>query len=266
MAMIDYFDGDVTKTQLGDRRISQPVTGKVVSLYHKDFPQKVGITIPIIDNEDSEIRWAHMISPYVGKNHGFLCKPEMNDQVLVTFLDGKIESPIIIGSISRSDDKFMKQNSNEENTIKMMKFRNGSYLKIEEGKQEEGEEDIITIATAKDLHQMIWDNNRKKITIQDKEQKCLLELETQQGQIKVNAEKKLTITVGDSIKVTMNGETGTISIDAQKYKLKAVKGIHLESDGKAKLMSKQTSVEGSSSLVCASSGMYTVDAPSSNYK
>lgn len=266
MAITDYLKEENTKTELGDRRVSQPMSAKVVKLYHKDFPQKVGITIPMLDEENSEIRWADMVTPYMGKKHGYFCKPEINEQVLVAFLDGKMESPLILGSIARSDDSFMKQNSNEENTIKKFQFRNGSYLKVEEGKNEEGEEDKITIATAKDQHQMILDNAGKKIVIQDKEKNCMIELSTEQGNIKIKAEKKLTITVGDSIKVDMNGESGAVNIEAQKFQVKAGKGIHLESDGKAKLMGNQTAVEGSSSLVNQTSGMFTVDAPSSNFK
>lgn len=266
MAIMDFFKDESSKTELGDRRVSQPVSAKVVSLYHKDFPQKVGITIPILDDENSEIRWADMVTPYMGKKHGSLCKPEINDQVLIGFLDGKMETPLILGSIARSDDNFMKQNVNEENTIKKYQFRNGSYFKVEEGKNEEGEEDKITVSTAQDLHQMIWDNANKKITIKDKEQNCLVEMATEQGKIKIKAEKRLTITVGDNIKVDMNGETGAITIEAQKYKLKAGKGLELESDGKAKVSGKQTIIEGSSSLSSQSSGMYTIDAPSSNFK
>ena len=125
--------------------------------------------------------------------------------------------------------------------------------------EEEGAKDTITVSTAQDAHTMVFDNEKKLISIMDKEKNCSVEMATEEGNIKINAKSKITITVGDTIKVIMNGENGTVSIDCDKLQVKASKNAKIEADGNAKVSGKQVTVEASSALKLSSGGMVAVE-------
>lgn len=263
MALFDIFDEisekQVMKTELGDERIFGAVVGVVAENYTEDMPGRICVTIPVRDENANQLKWAKVAAPYMGTGGGSYFLPEQGDQVILVFEDGNIEKPYVIGSIAKDYDKFLKNSATPKNQIKQLQTRNGSRLSFWDDEEEEGNRDRITLSTAKDAHQMILDNEKKKISIMDKEKNCTVELETEQGKLSIHAQKKLQITVGDSITVTMNGENGSIKIDAQKLSVEAGKGIRLETDGNARISGKQTTFEGASSLKLSSSGMVLVE-------
>ncbi len=262
MSVFDIFDEisekQVTKTQLGEERIFGGVVGIVASNYEKEMPGRICVTIPVRDENANQLKWARVAAPYTGKEWGQYFLPEENDQVLLLFEDGNIEKPYIVGCIPKDNDKFLKKSVDEKNKIKQIMTRHGSRITFEDD-EEEGDKDKITVSTAKDSHQMVMDNEKKQILVQDKEGNCKLQMGTEKGEISIHAAKKLTITVGDSITITMNGDSGAVKIDAKKVEVQASNKLTLKSDGNAKLAGQQTIVEGSSSVKNQSSGMMTIE-------
>lgn len=262
MSVFDIFDEisgkQVTKTQLGEERIFGGVVGIVASNYEKEMPGRICVNIPVRDENANQLKWAKVAAPYTGREWGQYFLPEENDQVLLLFEDGNIEKPYIVGCIPKDNDKFLKKSVDEKNKIKQIMTRHGSRITFEDD-EEEGDKDKITVSTAKDSHQMVMDNGKKQILMQDKEGNCKIEMGTEKGEISIHAAKKLTVTVGDSITVTMNGDSGTVKIDAKKVEVQASDKLSLSCDGNAKLSGQQTIVEGSSSVKNQSSGMMTIE-------
>ena len=128
----------------------------------------------------------------------------MGDQILLIFEDGNIEKPYVIGCIPKDKDKFLKNTANEHNQIKQLQTRNGSRISFWDDENEDGAKDKITIATAQEEHHIDIDNEADKIAVYDKEKHCLVEMNTGEGVMKVHAQQRLEITVGDTIKVMMN--------------------------------------------------------------
>jgi uncharacterized protein involved in type VI secretion and phage assembly len=263
MALFDIFDAvsekQVTKTEFGDERIYGAVVGIVAENYTQEMPGRLCVTIPVRDTDANNLKWAKMAMSYMGPGWGTYFLPEKGDQVLLIFEDGNIEKPFVIGCIPKDKDKFLKKSANENNQIKQIQTRNGSKITFWDDTDESGEKDKITIATSNDEHHIDIDDDADKIAIYDKEKNCLIELETAKGKINVHAEKKMEITVGDSIKIIMNGESGKISVEAKKLNVSTSGGINYETDGNFKMSGRQVTTEGTTLIKNSSSGMLSLE-------
>ncbi len=262
MALFDIIDSvtekQVTKTEFGDERIYGTVVGIVAENYTQEMPGRLCVTVPVRDTDVNQLKWAKMVMPYIGGGWGSYFLPEKGDQVLLIFEDGSIEKPYVIGCIPRDKDKFLRKSANEHNQIKQLQTRNGSRITFWDDENEDGAKDKITIATAQDEHHIDIDNELDKISIYDKEKKCLVEMSTDQGVIRIHAEQKLELTVGDTIKVVMNGDSGKIKVETDDLSVHASKKVKLEADGNIKISGRQVSTEATSMLKSESSGMLSL--------
>lgn len=262
MAIFDIIDEisekQIMKTETGEERIFGVVVGLVAENYDKDMPGRVCVTIPVRDKEANVLKWAKMVPPYSGSKWGQYFLPEKGDQVLLAFEYGQIEKPYVIGSVPKDQDSFLTKSADESNQVKKIVTRNGNEIAFEDNKEGEGKKDKISISTPGKAHTVVLDNENKKITVMDKESNCKLEMKTENGQINLIAAKKITIEVGDTIKIIMNGENGTVQVKADKILAEASKKLECKSDGNAKFSGQQTVIEASSSLKNSSNGMVTV--------
>ncbi|MCI9384832.1 MAG: phage baseplate assembly protein V [Lachnospiraceae bacterium] len=262
MALFDVLDTvsgkQMTKTEYGDERIYGIAVGIVAENYTQEMPGRLCVTVPVRDTDANRLKWAKVAMPYIGAGWGMYFLPEKGDQVLLVFEDGNIEKPYVIGCIPRDKDKFLKKSANEKNQTKQIQTRNGSRISFWDDESEEGAKDKITVATAQDEHHIDIDNETDKIAIYDKEKHCLVEMETQRGSITIHAEQRLEITVGDSIKLVLNGESGKMSIEASRISVQASSSVKTEADGAVKISGRQVSVEATSLLKNESSGMLSL--------
>lgn len=262
MALFDIIDSvsekQVTKTEFGDERIYGVIVGIVAENYTQEMPGRLCVMIPVRDTDANQLKWAKMAMPYIGAKWGTYFLPEKGDQVLLVFEDGNIEKPFVIGCIPKDNDKFLKKSANEQNQIKQIQTRNGSRISFSDDENEDGGKDKITIATAQDEHHIDIDNEADKISIYDKEKKCLVEMGTEQGSMKIHAQQRLELTIGDTIKIVMNGESGKIKVETDSLNVSSSKKITLESDGNFSISGRQVSVEATSMLKNESSGMLSL--------
>lgn len=262
MALFDIIgsvtEKQITKTEFGDERIYGTIVGIVAENYTQEMPGRLCVTIPVRDADANQLKWAKMAMPYMGAGWGTYFLPEKGDQVLLVFEDGNIEKPYVIGCIPKDKDRFLKKTADEHNGIKQIQTRNGSRITFQDDENEDGARDKITIATAQDGHHIDIDNETDQISIYDKEKKCLVELRTEQGIMKIHAQQKLELTVGDTIKVVMNGDSGKIKIETDDMAVSASKKIRLNADGNIGISGRQVSTEATSMLKNESSGMLSL--------
>ncbi len=262
MALFDVFDTvsgkQMTKTEYGDERIYGIVVGIVAENYTQEMPGRLCVTVPVRDTDANRLKWAKTAMPYIGAGWGVYFLPEKGDQVLLVFEDGNIEKPDVIGCIPKDKDKFLKTSADEKNQTKQLQTRNGSRISFWDDEREDGAKDKITVATAQDEHHIDIDNEADKIAMYDKEKHCLVEMSTQKGIINIHAEQRIVITVGDSIKLVMNGESGKVSIEATKISAEASSNVKVEADGAVKISGRQVSMEATSLLKSECSGMLSL--------
>lgn len=262
MGLYDIFDEiaakQVTKSDTGDNRISGVVVGIVAKNYDQKMPGRVCVQIPVRDNEKNELKWARVAMMSGGKEWGHYFLPEVGDQVLVVFEQGNIEKPYVIGCVSKANDRFLTKSSTNDNRLKRIVTKNGNTIEFEDVNDETGNRDKISIYTGDKAHKLILDNEKNKITLSDKEEKNKLTINSQTGTIELNAENKLSIKVGDNLKLIMNGESGTITINGNKLKIDATESINVNSNSTVGITGGNVKMTASSVLKVESSAMTSV--------
>jgi len=264
MGLYDIMDEiaskQVMKSETGDNRIFGVVVGIVAKNYDMDMPGRVCVQVPVRDDQANELQWARVAMPSSGQKWGHYFQPEEGDQVLLAFEHGNIEKPYVIGCVPKESNPFLKRAVHEKNMYKKIITRNGNTIEFVDGESTDGTQDKVSVYTANMGHKVILDNERKQITIGDKDGKnqILFRTEDDQGTITINTEKKLTIKVGDSITVTMNADSGAVNVKCNKFTVDASDSSQIKTNGKLGLSGGNVALEASSMLKAESSGMTTI--------
>lgn len=275
--IIDEITGrQVTKTETGDNRIWGVMVGIVAA---NADPKSAGgggsgknsgasamdgrvcVEIPTRDEGANQLKWARVAMPSGGRKWGHYFLPEVGDQVLLAFEGGNIEKPYVIGCVQKHSDPFLKGAVNKDNRYKRIMTRHGSHITFEDdATDEEGLKDKLTIETAQKKLQIFMDNEMEKIRIGDKAKEDYIEMCTKEGAgtLDINIKSRVTIKVGDKITMTLNGESGAVTIDADSISLKGTNSVLAKSDSSVKLEGAQVAANASSSLKMESSGMASV--------
>ena len=180
---------------------------------------------------------------------------------MLAFENGNIEKPYILGGVPLDNNKFLTGSVDSKNKIKRIVTKHGSTIVFEDNAQDEkGGQDKITVQTAGKEHTIEMDNGGDKITIKDKEGKNSIVISTasERGSITIKAESRLTIKVGDTIKLDMSGESGTVKLSANDFKVEASKMASVKTDGALKLEGSTVTEKASSVLKLESSGAATI--------
>lgn len=263
MPFFDIVD-DVTRqnfnrNEMGDTRITGILLGVVVKNYDKKKQGFILVNLNTRDYEENKMVWARVTLPYGGDKWGDYFVPEVGDQVLVTFEQGNIERAFVVGAVPKSSSEFMKKAFDEKNQYKRITTKNGNTIDIVDHKEGEGEKDKISLYTSKEKHKIVLDNENKKILITDKEGKNKIQMKTEDGQMEIIASQKLTIKVGDNIKLIMNGANGTVTLEATKLKMTTTESTEVKSNSRMTMEGGNVSVKGNSMVKVSSSGPVSVE-------
>ncbi len=135
---------------------------------------------------------ARIATLMAGNGYGTLFLPEENDQVLVAFVNGSINEPIVIGGVWSKVDKPPDANADGKNTTKLIKTRAGNEIRITDK------------------------NSAEKIEITGKEGKTRVVLDIANKTIEIMTEK---ITLNGNVDVTgklVVGSSSKTTIDGNK--------------------------------------------------
>ncbi len=91
--------------------------------------------------------WVRVASFWAGKNRGAFFPLEAGDEVLVTFIQGDINQPVVIGSLWNPNDKPPERNADGQNNVKLLKSRAGHTITIDDNtKHKKAKVEIKTAA------------------------------------------------------------------------------------------------------------------------
>ncbi len=76
--------------------------------------------------------WARMAFPMAGNAMGWVIYPEVGDEVLIDFVNGNVNEPIILGSLYNGKDKPPYDNADGENNIRTLVSRSGHVIEIDD--------------------------------------------------------------------------------------------------------------------------------------
>lgn len=116
-----------------------------------------------LDNEESY--WARISSPMAGDDRGTYFIPEVEDEVLVAFISGNIEYPIIIGSLWNQSDNPPENNNDGKNNIRKIKSRSGHEIIFDDDDNGDTKLEIISSSG----HKILLDDTKgsENIKIED---------------------------------------------------------------------------------------------------
>ena len=171
------------------------------------------------DGSDFELKKVPVATPYLG----WACIPSVDDLVLVQFIGGELNAPVITGRLY-TDDPRPPANKPGEFLIRHKSDEGGSIKLDEDGKivlTSPNEKNVVTIeddsiSLAGDKYSIIIDVSNDKITIQSnkdleisaKQGKCVIDVQELEikssGATKVEAQGELTIK-GSTVQAEASG-------------------------------------------------------------
>lgn len=174
-------------------------TGIVKKTYEDPDNQfRVQVEIPILGTEGKSV-WARLASFYTGNSIGAYFMPEVNDEVVLGFMNDDPRFPVILGSLYSSSIP-SPQTPDEKNTIKTILTQSKLQLKFDD------ENKIISLITPAGNTVVISDKD-KSITITDQNSN---KIQMNNDGISLESQSDLTIKASQSVKI----QGASISIEA----------------------------------------------------
>lgn len=183
---------------------------------------RVKVKFPLLPDMP-ESYWARLSMPMAGRERGWMTIPEIDDEVLVSFVRGDIDNAIVVGSLYNGVDTPPYANEDQENNLRVFQSRSGHRLTFDDT---QGAERIELILHNEDI-QVVWDSanavlsvySAKDIIIEAKDSismKCTDFMLEASNSISMKAGSDITVNAG----ANLNQEaSGTLSMEASLIKL-----------------------------------------------
>lgn len=185
---------------------------KVVSLDDPDSRNRVQIRLMAFDDVEKQDApmWARVVAPFAGSDRGMFFLPDVDDEVLVVFMNGDARFPMILGGLWNGNASSPADiESGGTNRYKRIKSKNGVVITMDD---QQGQE-TLKMETP----------GGQKITLQDGPGTIVVE-DSNGNSIKLES---AGITVNSSAKVTVNASqlaitAGMVTVDAGMSKFSGV--------------------------------------------
>lgn len=235
-----------------DSQISGVLTGTVVENYNKDYPGKVKVTYAFGEDGKNKSGWVPIAMPYVSNEAGFYLFPEVGSEVVVSFVLGNPNRPIVIGSLWNTKVTMPKTVDFEKNTVKLLQTKAGHKIIF----NEETDKETIEITSKKGLT-IKYSDADETMKLTDASAKSAVTIDFKNGAITLNAEKKVTLSVGGTAAITV--ESNAVKISSGSIDIAASQSLKAEGQttsisGSTVEMAAQGSLKVSSSGVAEIKG------------
>lgn len=163
---------------------------------------RIKVRFPWLSDND-ESHWARVVSPMAGNGRGLYFLPEVDDEVLISFEQGLVEMPYVMGSLWNGVDQPPESNANGENNKRTIKSRSGHIIRLDDT------------------------DGAEKIEIIDKTGTNSIVFDTATNAITIKAEGNITMesTQGD---VLIKGKN--VAIEATQQNITNTAAVNIESD------------------------------------
>ena len=199
---------------------------------------RVLVTLPSFSGlGQNEGLWARLAIPYATKDAGFFFFPEINDEVLLTFINNDPRFPVITGSLYNSKNT-PKETPDDKNQFKSIYSKSGINITFDD------EDKILSIETPS-KNTIVLDDKNKHISINDRNKNSIV---MDASGITMNTPKDINLNAGGNINLTATSNLA----------MKAIADATL--DGLSITQSAKTSftAKGNASAELSASGQTTV--------
>ncbi|MDE7367813.1 MAG: hypothetical protein K2N24_10700, partial [Lachnospiraceae bacterium] len=146
-------------------------------------------------------------------------------------------------------DILPEETAKEDNSLKKIQTKGGNRIELDET---EGKEQI-GIYTKGGISLLLQDE-KQLASIQDGNQKTMLQLDMKNGEAKILADQKLTLSVGGNAMVVMDGSQKKLTISANMIQMEGKQSMELKSQN-TKIQGNMTEVKAQGSMKVNSSGI-----------
>jgi phage protein D/phage baseplate assembly protein gpV len=191
-----------------------PVIGIVTNNKDPEDWGRVKVKFPSLGDE-IESNWARLVTPGGGAETGFYSLPEVNDEVLVVFEHGDVNSPFVIGGLWNGRDKPPIPSSKvlKDGKVHQRAFRTRAGHKLI---FTDGSEASLVIETAEG-HRLTLADEKKQVVVETKNGQVLT-LDDSKNAVSLESKGNLTITSGANLTIEANG---ALSIKGQTFEINA---------------------------------------------
>ncbi len=206
--------------------------GVVEQIHEDDNGEfRIKVKLPSLQVDNLSV-WARQVNFYATVEAGMFFYPEINDEVIVGFLNEDPQSPIILGSVYNKNNSVPPFEPAEENYIKAIVTKTGITLQFDE------ENGAVTILTPEEQTININDTDGL-ITVADKNDNII---EMSEDGVTVTSAKDIILDAQGDIKMTAQGNVEVEATGDFKGE-----GVNVELKGQSKFAAEgaMTEVKGS---------------------
>lgn len=166
--------------------------------------------LPIEDGEEQETDWCYVMAPLGGKEHGQFFFPNVDDLVVLGYLGGDPHRPIVMGAYWNTEVPPPYVIEEEQVYNFSIKTPGGTELLF----YDEPDKQRFTVTLPSGAALVINDET-KEISLSDAEQKNLLKMDLEGGEVTLQADQKLTLVSGSASIVLESSGTISESADSE---------------------------------------------------
>lgn len=192
---------------------------------------RIKVSLPLISEPAPEV-WARYAQPYASDAAGIQFMPELDDEVLVAFLNADPNAPVVLGSVHNAKAP-QANDATADNFIKAIVTKTGMKVAFDDEKK------IITLETPGG-HRVVMDDDATTVTMEDSTGN---KIEMASGGITMSSPGDITLKADGAIDMKA---TGDASVSGMNVKAEAQTSISAKGNASAEFSSSgQTTVKGS---------------------
>ncbi len=154
---------------------------------------RVKVSLPWL-SEDNESHWARVVTPMAGAGRGLYLLPEVDDEVLVGFEHGRVDSPFVLGALWNGQDAPPESNDDGDNNRRSLVSRSGHTIRLDD--TDGGEK--IEIVDAAGKQSIVFDSAAGTLTLSADQD---LVIESKSGALKLTGKNGVEIVSQAALKL-----------------------------------------------------------------
>ena len=208
---------------------------KVTNINDKEKLNRVKC-LPIGSKDEEESDWCYVMAPLGGAERGLFVFPQVDDLVVLGYIDEDPHRPEVMGAYWNSDTKppFTIQDGKAQDYC----FKTPKEINIVLHDEDKKQKFTLTMPSGATL---TIDDEGKSITLKDKDGNNSLDMDLKGGNVTLKAKTKLTLSAGDTtITLESSGNisqkaNNTVSMEGTNIKANGSASLKLESSGSTEL-------------------------------
>ena len=116
-----------------------PRLARVVSVDDPESRNRVQVRLIGCDEAEAQDAplWARVVCPFAGNDRGAYLIPDVDDEVLVTFVGGDPDHPLVLGGLWNGSSEAPEQIGPQGNRLKKIRSKNGVTITLDDRSGEE---------------------------------------------------------------------------------------------------------------------------------